>query len=722
MREERIMRALGDVDDRYILEAAPVRNNVKYVLWKKLVYIAASIVLLVSLSAVAYAANWFGVRDLLLPFINRSNSTEMKKNDRIGLSGYQGSAEWQALAEWQEFLEQYDPNGIIYQNTDERLDSSFARYSCYRVYSKEMADQMDLITEKYELKLHTTSFDLQEYPELVETFGNFLGNNGGYYTYMYEDGTFEVEGTIQYADIGAWDYKLLRSVRGTFHDAMLDIGDISEYQETMYETDCGIPVTLALGRDRVLIFADLTDSFVTVTIPYGTDAGIEQSHLQILADSIDFTVLTPVVPPQKKDMDSQSLKVEQDMATRDVYAATLRNLLYSNILPDGSIAELQVGAYSQFAVLDVDSDGKEELVLLYDPGVIAAARGYIIGYDKNIEEIYIQLEEFPAFIFLNNGNLKALSSHNQTYGDMWPYTFYRYFPESDTYELTGYVHSEDKRILELNGMADQYPDETDISGAGTVYYVGSDGWGINPIDELDYMDWLKVNHGDAQELEIQFLPLIEENIEAIEHTDAEQQTQTWQSAYLEILYHLQDYLAPLYHPDGANTRSNIDPLDVPIYLGLHDFDEDGTLELIIGDTVTMAVFTYKDNQVEKIADLYYPDSTWCINGVFFKNHSISLACNGAGGSDFVNFGYLDGKYALGLYSQLNMPSVVTINGEESSLEEMNRIYTLNYEQRSEEERRARLRLVKENENWILKYPSGEEVVLDSNFDFDAILW
>ena len=146
------------------------------------------------------------------------------------------------------------------------------------------------------------------------------------------------------------------------------------------------------------------------------------------------------------------------------------------------------------------------------------------------------------------------------------------------------------------------------------------------------------------------------------------------------------------------------------------------MELIIGDMVTMAVFTYKDDQVEKIADLYYPDSTWCINGLFFREHSISLDRDGAGGGDFVNFGYMDGKYVLGLYSQLNMPSVITINGEESSLEEMDRIYTLNFEQRSEEELRVRLRLVKENENWILKYPSGEEVVLDSNFDFDAILW
>ena len=41
---------------------------------------------------------------------------------------------------------------------------------------------------------------------------------------------------------------LLRSVKGTFHDAMLDIRDIAEYQEMLYETECGVPVTLALGK------------------------------------------------------------------------------------------------------------------------------------------------------------------------------------------------------------------------------------------------------------------------------------------------------------------------------------------------------------------------------------------------------------------------------------------------------------------------------------------
>ena len=96
---------------------------------------------------------------------------------------------------------------------------------------------------------------------------------------------------------------------------------------------------------------------------------------------------------------------------------------------------MSAGLSSQFAVADVDADGKEELVLLYDPGVTASAMGYIIGHDAEAKNIYIQRKEFHAFVFWQNGNLKALSSHNQTYGEMWPYALYRYLPECDAYEL-----------------------------------------------------------------------------------------------------------------------------------------------------------------------------------------------------------------------------------------------------------------------------------------------
>ena len=79
--------------------------------------------------------------------------------------------------------------------------------------------------------------------------------------------------------------------------------------------------------------------------------------------------------------------------------------------------------------------------------------------------------------------------------------------------------------------------------------------------------------------------------------EPDEKMQTWQSAYLEILYHLPENLAPQYEPDGTNSRSSYyyNPLDIQIYLGLHDFDDDGILELIVGDLEGMAVFTVCDN-------------------------------------------------------------------------------------------------------------------------------
>lgn len=210
--------------------------------------------------------------------------------------------------------------------------------------------------------------------------------------------------------------------------------------------------------------------------------------------------------------------------------------------------------------------------------------------------------------------------------------------------------------------------------------------------------------------------------EEMGNNQEEAAAQTWQSAYLEILYHLLDNLGPYYLFDGTDLRSDEDSLNQLIYLGLHDFENDGTFELIAGDTISMALFTYKDGQAEKIAHLYYPDILWCIDGVYFKDNSISLNCDGSDGSDFVNFGYLDGEYLLGLYSEPHGNGRITINDTECTYDDVNRIYTLDWDERSDEERKERIRLAYENEQWILKYQSGEESVLDSNFDFDSILW
>ena len=137
MKEKRLLNVLGQVDEKYIAEAIPNKNRRKHS-YKKLAIIAACLCLLFGLSIVAYASNWFGLQDLLLPDISGTSLEEKKEEGTIGLSGYKGSPEWQALAEWQAFVNEYDPDGTIYQNKDNRLDDSFARYSCYLVYSQEL--------------------------------------------------------------------------------------------------------------------------------------------------------------------------------------------------------------------------------------------------------------------------------------------------------------------------------------------------------------------------------------------------------------------------------------------------------------------------------------------------------------------------------------------------------------------------------------------------------
>lgn len=575
-----LVMAFQYVDDRYLdiveQEKAVRRGKRTWNHWAAMAACILCLILILALPVAAIAANWFGLRDLLLPSkpgeatgtggnktqtgedigagmeietgqaLPGQNGDDVSGTDNrgvISLAGYQGSPEWQALAEWKEFLEGYDRDDVLQQATGNRLDASFARYSYYKVHSREMADKMDELVGKYNLKLHSASYDLQKYPELLESCGGFLGQGHGYGGYMYEDGTFQMEGSIELST-GMTDFQLLRSVRGSFHDSMLDIGDVSDYQEWHYKAACGVTVTLALGPDKALVLADLEDCFVTVSVysifmpvPAGANEGVTQADLEELADSLDFAALSPVeVPEHVRAVESADSipgtgevgstgstpgmeevgsagnvsASDKDVNARKLYAATLRNLLYSRILPNGTFVDLPLSDSSKFSVYDVDGDGREELVLCYDSGFMAGMWGYVIGYDEGNGELIIQMEGQFDLVFLENGNLKELDSHNQTAGEMWPYYLYRYLQESDSYELAGHVHAEDKAISE-----ERYPEEADVSGTGTVYYVSSDGWGTTPIDESDYLAWLAANQRDSGELEIPYLAITEENIRAI---------------------------------------------------------------------------------------------------------------------------------------------------------------------------------------------------------------
>lgn len=90
------------------------------------------------------------------------------------------------------------------------------------------------------------------------------------------------------------DFQFTRSVKGTFNEVMLTIGQAEDFTEWQYVAACGEPVLLALGPGKALILADSEECFITVNVLCGTEEGMTQEDLQELADKIDFRILEDV--------------------------------------------------------------------------------------------------------------------------------------------------------------------------------------------------------------------------------------------------------------------------------------------------------------------------------------------------------------------------------------------------------------------------------------------
>ncbi len=175
--------------------------------------------------------------------------------------------------------------------------------------------------------------------------------------------------------------------------------------------------------------------------------------------------------------------------------------------------------WNQFAVYDVDMDGQNELLVRYTASQISAGqREYVLKYDEASGTITEELTEFPPVIYYDNGVIEAGWSHNHgRAGDaLWPYTFWRYDPQTDTYQAGQMADAWEKELVEY-----KFPDSADKDGDGVVYYIIEYGNPVDystdtPIDKSGYDEWREGILGGAEKLEIPFMPLTETNIKNIQ--------------------------------------------------------------------------------------------------------------------------------------------------------------------------------------------------------------
>lgn len=241
--------------------------------------------------------------------------------------------------------------------------------------------------------------------------------------------------------------------------------------------------------------------------------GESASPSPAIPDSPEPSPTTAATPTPSAPTPAPSAPAEDPMLL--CYERVLRGLKEDLVYPDGEplpfdtesgIWKPEDLAKNQYAIADVDGDGKEELIFHFSTCAMAGMAESVYGYDAEKDEVYRELWVFPAVTYYDNGLARVEASHNHSMsnGDFWPWALYEYDEADDSYQLAWAVSAWAEEI-EPEG----YPHDVDAEGAGQVYYVMEGGWreDAEPISQSAYQAWLADVMGEGNEVEVSFQKL-----------------------------------------------------------------------------------------------------------------------------------------------------------------------------------------------------------------------
>lgn len=227
---------------------------------------------------------------------------------------------------------------------------------------------------------------------------------------------------------------------------------------------------------------------------------------------------------------------DPEEARRLAYGGALWDAYLKGVLPDGTELDHPGGGEllgpvegNEFALFDADGDGEEELLLYWTTAITAGMRGIVFGFRDGV--VYEELSAYPLLAFYAGGAVQAGWSHNQGWGGrFWPYTVYRFQPETGTYAKMEAVDAWDRSCTDENHPG-WFPHEIDADGDGLIYYLLSgewprgshtapdggtyDTWTVDPVDGDAYERWRDAYFDVDSAIKIPFQELTEENIAAL---------------------------------------------------------------------------------------------------------------------------------------------------------------------------------------------------------------
>lgn len=208
--------------------------------------------------------------------------------------------EYLALKEWLEYF---------WGEHEEDLDVLLDQNDPYRYYGigyEGLARHLQSIADKYGLRLYqgqALTSDLDEFFAVLgtEPFLTMAGNYDDMCSCVaYDDGSFILSGVktpvVNQGVKTELAINVNRATKGSFCAFVIGGDDPEEYTYEEYSTASGQSVDLALGSRYSLIFAELSDCWVTVFVNGGTVGSeylpvIDIEALRQVADNIDFSLL-----------------------------------------------------------------------------------------------------------------------------------------------------------------------------------------------------------------------------------------------------------------------------------------------------------------------------------------------------------------------------------------------------------------------------------------------
>lgn len=223
------------------------------------------------------------------------------------------------------------------------------------------------------------------------------------------------------------------------------------------------------------------------------------------------------------DEASQGDTEEDKAAARKAFKAVMNGINEQHTLPDGHPLdwnEFSDMTKNEFAIYDVDQDGKEELLIIYNNASMAGMLEIVYAYDSTTDSVRQQILDFPGFTYYQNGILEAPLSHrtDTPSGDsFWPYSLYQYDSKDDTYHNIAMVDSWDKSVSETSFSGAAFPEERDLDQDGVIYYIVKEGEYEykDPVDRDEYDKWLAGYIQNSAVLDIPYVNITQENIEGI---------------------------------------------------------------------------------------------------------------------------------------------------------------------------------------------------------------